>query len=69
MKQWNIEKPDDTSNFNTSVTVYDNVGTPRIVNVYFNKTANNNWEYHALVDGRDAEGELKVRWLKWRQVL
>lgn len=56
VKQFNIEKPDDTSNFNTSVTVYDNIGTPRIVNVYFNKTANNNWEYHALVDGKDSEG-------------
>lgn len=56
VKQFNIEKPDDTSNFNTSVTVYDNIGTPRIVNVYFNKTSNNNWEYRALVDGKDAEG-------------
>lgn len=56
VKQFNIEKPDDTSNFNTSVTVYDNIGTPRIVNIYFNKVSNNNWEYRALVDGKDAEG-------------
>lgn len=56
VKQFNIEKPDDTSNFNTSVTVYDNIGTPRIVNIYFNKLSNNNWEYRALVDGKDAEG-------------
>ena len=56
IKQFNPEEPDKSSNFNTSVTVYDNVGTPRMITVYFNKTANNNWEYHAMADGKDAEG-------------
>lgn len=54
--QWNAEKPDDTSQFNTSITVYDNVGTARVVTLYFNKSADNTWDYHAMVDGKDAQG-------------
>lgn len=56
IKQWNIEKPEESSNFNTSAVVYDNVGTSRLVSVFFNRTTNNTWEYHAVVDGKDAEG-------------
>jgi flagellar hook protein FlgE len=49
-------KPDDTSNFSSSMTVYDNVGTSRIITLYFNKEANNTWVYHAMVDAADAAG-------------
>ncbi|MGB0454594.1 MAG: flagellar hook protein FlgE [Bacteriovoracaceae bacterium] len=56
VKQFNTEDPEKTSNFTTSVTVYDNIGTPRVATVYFNKTGNNSWEYHAMVDGKDVEG-------------
>jgi len=55
-KNFDIKDPDSTSNFANSVVVYDNVGTERLVNLYFNKVDNNKWEYHALVDGKDAEG-------------
>lgn len=48
--------PQKTSNFNTSFTVYDNVGTQRLVTVYFNKVADGQWDYHAMVDGADAQG-------------
>jgi flagellar hook protein FlgE len=56
VKVFNVEKPDETSNFNTGITVFDNVGTERLINIYFNKTADNAWEYHALVNGEDAAG-------------
>lgn len=56
VKQFNAEMPEETSNFNTSMTVYDNVGTARMISVYFNKTNNGTWNYHAMVDGKDAEG-------------
>ncbi len=54
--QFNAENPLDSSNFNSSITVFDNTGTQRVVNLHFNKTADNAWEYRALVDGADAEG-------------
>ena len=52
--EFDIEKPDYTSNFSHSITVYDNVGTPRLVTVYYNKESDNNWTYRAVVEGRDA---------------
>jgi flagellar hook protein FlgE len=55
-KQFKIEDPDNTSSFSSSLTVFDNVGTARLVTMYYNKTGNNAWEYHAVVDGKDAAG-------------
>ncbi len=54
--QFDPKRPEKTSNFNSSVTVYDNVGTARLVTMYFNKTADGTWDYHAMVDGNDAQG-------------
>ncbi|MCT4642057.1 MAG: flagellar hook protein FlgE [Bacteriovoracaceae bacterium] len=54
--QFDPTKPEETSNFNTSFSVYDNVGTQRLVSVYFNKTADGQWNYKAMVDGADAQG-------------
>lgn len=56
VKEFNIEDPDNTSSYSNSVNVYDNVGTARLVTLYFNKTENNTYQYHAVVDGKDAAG-------------
>jgi flagellar hook protein FlgE len=58
VKQFDITKPEKSSNFNTGVTVYDNVGTARLVTVYFNKTADNTWTYHAAIPSEEAAGNL-----------
>lgn len=55
-KQFDAKKPYETSNFNTGVTLFDNVGTERLVQLFFNKSEDNKWSYHAMVDGADAEG-------------
>ena len=54
VKQFNIDKAEDTANFSSGITIYDNVGTARLVTIYYNKVADNQWEYHAVVDGKDA---------------
>jgi len=56
IKAFDPLKPDETSAYSNTLTVYDTVGTPRLVTMYFNKSANNNWEYHAMADGADIEG-------------
>lgn len=48
--------PDDTSDFNNAIAIYDNVGTQRLVTVYYNKIADGQWEYHAMVPGEEAAG-------------
>ncbi|MBD66429.1 MAG: flagellar hook protein [Halobacteriovoraceae bacterium] len=56
VQQFDINNPEKTSNFNTSIAVYDNVGTQRLITVYFNKAADGQWNYHATVPGEDAQG-------------
>jgi len=43
--------PDSTSSFSTTVTVYDSIGQSHQVNVYMNRTADGQWEWHALANG------------------
>ncbi|MES2615063.1 MAG: flagellar hook-basal body complex protein, partial [Bdellovibrionota bacterium] len=46
----------ETSNFVTSVSIFDNFGSGRQAYVYFSRTPDNSkneWEWHALVDGTE----------------
>jgi flagellar hook protein FlgE len=45
----------NTSNFSTSVTIFDTVGKSHRVNVFFRKTVASPpaWEYHAMIDGNE----------------
>lgn len=47
--------PANTSNFSTSMTVYDSLGNSHTLDVYFAKTAANEWSYHAIVPGDDLD--------------
>jgi flagellar hook protein FlgE len=54
---WDPATPGLTSNFSTAMTVYDSLGTPHRVDVYFVKdAAANTWNWHALVDGGELTG-------------
>jgi flagellar hook protein FlgE len=52
--------PGTTSNFATSVTVFDSLGIQHQVDVYYRKTADTAtgaaWEYHAMTDGGGVTG-------------
>jgi hypothetical protein len=41
--------PLETSNYSSSVTVYDNLGQSHVVTIYFKKIAEEIWEWHARV--------------------
>jgi len=53
---FDINDPTNTSNFSTSITVYDSLGNAHSVTVYFRKTADLTWEYHVVVGASDATG-------------
>ena len=53
---WDVTNPSATSNFSTSMTVYDSLGKSHDVSVYFDKTGANSWDYHAVADGGDLAG-------------
>lgn len=50
---WDAQDPELGSNFSTSMTVYDSLGNAHSVDVYFNKTGDNTWDYHVLASGDD----------------
>ncbi len=53
-----VATPSTTSNFSTSLTVFDSLGSGHQVNLYFRKSANavagNTWEFFAVVDAADS---------------
>ena len=60
---WDPLNPGTTSNFSTSVTVYDSLGKQHQVDLYFRKTGNAaapgsqaQWDYHAMTDGGGLTG-------------
>jgi len=50
---WDAQDPANTANFSTTLTVYDSLGNSHTLDVYFRKTADNAWDYHALVAGSE----------------
>ena len=50
---FDVADPANTSNFSTTLTVYDSLGAGHTVDVYFEKTAAGAWNTHALVNGPD----------------
>ena len=55
-KPFDINKPHDTSNYATSVEIYDSQGSRHLVNVFFNKEADSTWTYRGIVDGKEIVG-------------
>src|SRR5882672_311751 len=53
---WDPQNPSATSNFSTSIPVYDSLGNAHTMDVYFRKTAANAYEWHAIVPGADVTG-------------
>jgi flagellar hook protein FlgE len=58
---WDPADPAGTSNFSTSVTVYDSLGKATAVQVYFSHITNgppagSTWDWHAMVDGAAVGG-------------
>lgn len=53
---FDVTDPEGTSNFSSSVVVYDSLGAAHTVNLYFRKTGTGSWDWHALVDGAELSG-------------
>jgi flagellar hook protein FlgE len=50
---WDAQNPAATSNLSTSMTVYDSLGNPHGIDVYFRKTGAGTWEYHVLARSKE----------------
>lgn len=50
---FDLANPENTANASTSLQVFDSLGQPHQLDVYFEKTGTGQWNYHALIDGDD----------------
>jgi flagellar hook protein FlgE len=54
---WNVNNAATTSNYSTSVPVYDSLGNAHTMQVYFRNTGvGGTWEWHGVVDGGELTG-------------
>ncbi len=49
-------KPEETAQFTSGLQVFDSVGNAQPLTVYFNKTQDSQWEWHAMTDGANLQG-------------
>jgi flagellar hook protein FlgE len=56
---WDPANPQGTSNYSTSMTVYDSLGSAHKVDVFMRAQGGGNWEWHAMADGGDLAGGTK----------
>jgi flagellar hook protein FlgE len=50
---FDLVNPGQTSTAATSMQVFDSLGAPHNLDVYFNKLGDNQWEYHVIAPGDD----------------
>ena len=53
---FDVTDPANTSNYATSIQVYDSLGSTHLMTTYFTKTSDQNWEYNLVVDGGEVNG-------------
>lgn len=56
VKTFSLTDPAGSSNFSTTINVYDSLGSSHTLHVYFNKTADNAWDWHGVMDGAELQG-------------
>jgi flagellar hook protein FlgE len=55
-KIWDPNDPASSSHFSTALTLYDSLGQAHQIQVYFTESADQSWDWHALIDGGDTQG-------------
>ena len=64
---FDVTNPGNTSNFSSTLTVYDSLGVSHVINIYFRKDTEsaitgNTWEWFAVVNGADsASGNTEIQ--------
>ncbi len=53
---WDPQNPANTSNFSTSLQVYDSLGNAHTMSAYFQNTGPGQWTYHVLGNGSEIAG-------------
>lgn len=57
---FSLANPVGTSNFSTSLTVYDSIGNQHLLTIYFSKTAANTWAYNVVAAAAEVTSTQEV---------
>jgi flagellar hook protein FlgE len=63
-KPFDINDPHATSQYSTGVEIYDSQGTKHLLTLFFNKVADRTYQYHGLVQGKEAVGGVDGKWFE-----
>lgn len=55
-KVFNVEDPYGTSHYSTGVEVFDSQGNKHLMTLFFNKSADRQWDVRGMVDGKEVVG-------------
>lgn len=55
-KTFDPKNPYDTSDYSTGLEIYDSQGNKHLVTMFFNKTADRQWSFTGMVDGKEVTG-------------
>jgi flagellar hook protein FlgE len=55
-KKFDTKDPYSTSHYSTGVEMYDSQGNKHLLSMFFNKTADREWSFNGLVDGKEVTG-------------
>ncbi len=55
-KKFDIKDPYATSHYSTGIEMYDSQGNKHLITVFFNKTADRQWDYRGICDGKEVTG-------------
>lgn len=53
---FDVLDPSGTSNYATSIQVFDSIGSTHLMTTYFTKNSNQNWEWTTVTDGGEVNG-------------
>lgn len=55
-KKFDVKDPYSTSHYSTGVEMYDSQGNKHLLSMFFNKTADREWSFKGLCDGKEVQG-------------
>jgi flagellar hook protein FlgE len=61
-KPFDIKDPHGTSAYSTGVEIFDSQGNKHLMTMFFNKTADRQWDVHGLCDGKEVTGGKPGEW-------
>ena len=64
IQEFSAENPEKTSQYSNGLTVYDSAGNAHLITLYFNKSDDNVWQWHAMARGEEIVGGQKGKMIE-----